>query len=73
MWDRVNIPLGIENSVRNIFGAVLLGGIDRSNPANAELIKNEKSKEERFDILNCIADYQPGVLNKNDKLKKITE
>ena len=41
MWDRVNIPLGIENSVRNIFGAVLLGGIDRSNPANAELIKNK--------------------------------
>lgn len=38
MWDRINIPLGIENSLRNIFGAILVGGIDRKDPANAELI-----------------------------------
>lgn len=38
MWDRITIPLGIENSLRNIFGAMLLGGIDRTNPENAALI-----------------------------------
>lgn len=41
MWDRINIPLGIESSVRTIFSAVLLGGIDRENPDNAELVKNK--------------------------------
>lgn len=41
MWDRINIPLGIEGSLRNIFGAILVGGIDRTNPANAELITNK--------------------------------
>lgn len=38
MWDRITIPLGIENSLRDIFGALLLGGIDRTNPDNAALI-----------------------------------
>jgi hypothetical protein len=38
MWDRITVPLGIENSLRNIFGAMMLGGIDRTNPANVQLI-----------------------------------
>lgn len=41
MWDRINIPLGIESSVRNIFSAVLLGGIDRNNQANIQLIQSK--------------------------------
>lgn len=42
MWDRIGvIPLGIENSLRNIFGAMLVGGIDRTNPANAQLITDK--------------------------------
>lgn len=42
MWDRIGvIPLGIENSLRNIFAAMLLGGIDRTDPANAELITSK--------------------------------
>ena len=52
MWDRINITPGIELSVRNIFGALLLGGIDRTDPANADLIKNKvmiaKSCRPRF-------------------------
>ena len=41
MWDRINVPLGIEQSVSNIFAAVLLGGIDRKDPANASLISEK--------------------------------
>jgi len=38
MWNNLNIPLGIEASLNNIFSAVLVGGIDRDNPANAQLV-----------------------------------
>lgn len=36
---------------------------------NAILIKEEKTKEERFDILSRIADYQLNILNKRDKIE----
>lgn len=39
---------------------------------NAQLIKEGKSKEERFDILSSIANYQLNVLNSSDEIKKIT-
>lgn len=41
MWDRVNMPAGIIGSVDNIYGALLVGGIDRQNPANADLLANK--------------------------------
>lgn len=40
---------------------------------NAELIKNGKSKEERFETLSSIADYQLEVLNKSIETVKIPE
>ena len=52
MWSRAIIPLGIEESLKNIFAALLVGGIDRTNPANAELIRTKvlvaKSSRPRF-------------------------
>ena len=36
---------------------------------NAELIKQNKSKEERFGILLNIANYQLNILNSADKFK----
>ncbi len=36
---------------------------------NAELIKEGKSKEERFEILNEIAKYQLNILNNAEKIK----
>ena len=39
---------------------------------NAELIKEGKSKEERFDILDEIANYQLNVLNKSLDTKLIS-
>ena len=35
---------------------------------NAELIKEEKSKEERFELLSEIAKYQLEILNNAEKL-----
>lgn len=40
---------------------------------NAELIKNGKSKEERFDILCEIAKYQLNILNNAEYIKKLNE
>lgn len=41
MWNNVTLPIGIEASLENIFGAVLVGGIDRANPDNAKLITDK--------------------------------
>ncbi|MEG2832483.1 MAG: hypothetical protein RR923_06920, partial [Bacilli bacterium] len=38
---------------------------------NAELIKEGKSKEERFEILNSIAKYQLDILNNAEKIKQL--
>lgn len=32
MWDRVNIPIGIQCSLQNIFGALLMGGLKKNDP-----------------------------------------
>lgn len=64
MWDRINIPLGISLSLKNIFGALLIGGIDRENPANAQLLADKitltKSCRPRF-----IADFPFNIFNNN--------
>ena len=36
---------------------------------NAELIKEGKEKEERFEILSSIAKYQLDILNNAEKIK----
>ena len=36
---------------------------------NAELIKEGKNKEERFEILSKIAKYQLEILNNEEKIK----
>ena len=38
---------------------------------NAELIKEGKTKEERFEILSRIAIYQLNILKKAEKIKQI--
>ncbi len=40
---------------------------------NAELIKQEKSKEERFEILKSIASYQLNILNNAEKIKVLND
>jgi KaiC/GvpD/RAD55 family RecA-like ATPase len=38
LLDGLTIPLGIMQSLDTIFSAVLVGGIDRKNPVNADLV-----------------------------------
>lgn len=64
MWDRVIIPMGINLSLKNIFGAILYGGIDRQNVANSNLINNKvtiaKACRPRF-----TADFPFNIFNNN--------
>lgn len=53
MWDRVNITLGIEQSLNTIFSAVLLGGIDKDNTA----LKEKKSLVSKICLSRFIADF----------------
>lgn len=36
MWDRVTVPLGIEQCLNTIFSGVLVGGLDKSSPSYRE-------------------------------------
>lgn len=56
MWDRVNITLGIEQSLDTIFSAVLLGGIDTSIEENKELY-NKKANVAKACKSMFIADF----------------
>ena len=38
MWESVNITLGIQQCLNNIFSGILVGGLDRTKQENAELI-----------------------------------
>lgn len=40
---------------------------------NAELIKEGKSKEERFCVLSNIANYQLNILNKSEEIKQLEQ
>lgn len=42
MWESVNIPYGINASLDDIFGAILIAGIDRNNPENFELYERKQ-------------------------------
>lgn len=64
MWDRINISLGIESCVKTIFSALLLGAIDRKDPANAELIKN-KVAIAKMSLARLKADFPFNVFYNN--------
>lgn len=62
MWNSVNIPIGIMKSLDGIFSAVLVGGIDRDNPANVELLKN-KVGIAKICIPRFIAEFPFNIFN----------
>jgi len=57
MWDSVNIPLGINSSLDDIFGAILIAGVDRNNPDNIEFF-NRKQKVARL----CMSRFEDNFL-----------
>ena len=63
-WRELNPQLARKSNMRDYATINELTVLSNLETHNAELIKEGKSKEERFDILSEIANYQLNVLNK---------
>ena len=68
-WRKLNPNLAKNSNVRDYASINELTVLSNLESHNAELIKEGKTKEERFEVLNEIATYQLNVLNESDNLK----
>ena len=68
-WRELNPSLAKNSNVRDYASINELTVLSNLESHNAELIKEGKSKEERFKILNEIAKYQLDILNNAEKIK----
>ena len=68
-WRELNPNLARNSNVRDYATINELTVLSNLESHNAELIKEGKSKEERFEILNGIAKYQLDILNNAEKTK----
>ena len=68
-WRELNPSLAKNSNVRDYASINELTVLSNLESHNAELIKEWKSKEERFEILNEIAKYQLDILNNAEKIK----
>jgi len=71
-WRDLNPSIASKYNMRDFASINELTVLSNLESHNSELIKDGKTKEERFDILSSIADYQLGILNKSDELKMIS-
>lgn len=71
-WRRLNPALAKYSNMRDYATINELTVLSNLETHNAELIKQGKTKEERFDILYEIANYQLNVLNKSKDMTLIT-
>lgn len=71
-WRILNPELSENSNMRDYASINELTVLSNLESHNAELIKEGKPKEERFEILFNIANYQLNILSKADKVKKIT-
>lgn len=70
-WRELNPDLSKNSNLRDYATINELTVLSNLESHNAELIKEGKSKEERFDILSSIAKYQLDVLENAEKIKAI--
>ena len=68
-WREANPELAKNSNVRDYSSINELTVLSNLESHNAELIKEGKSKEERFEILSKIAKYQLNILNNAEKIK----
>lgn len=68
-WRELNPELAKTSNVRDYASINELTVLSNLESHNAEMIKEGKSKEERFEILNGIAKYQLDILNNAEKTK----
>ena len=72
-WRELNPSLADNYNMRDFATINELTVLSNLESHNAELIKNGKTKEERFTILFSIANYQLEILNKSTETIKIPE
>ena len=70
-WRELNPELAKKSNVRDYATINELTVLSNLESHNAELIKEGKSKVERFEILSEIARYQLNILNNADKIKSL--
>ena len=68
-WKELNPDLAKTSNVRDYATINELTVLSNLESHNAELIKEGKSKEERFETLSEIAKYQLNILNNAEKIK----
>lgn len=68
-WRELNPGLAKNSNVRDYATINELTVLSNLESHNAELIKEGKNKEERFEILSSIAKYQLDILNNAEKIK----
>lgn len=72
-WRVANPELAKNSNIRDYASISELTVLSNLETHNAELIKNNISKEERFDNLRRIAEYQLSVLNEAEKIKELPD
>lgn len=68
-WRELNPDLAKTSNIRDYASINELTILSNLESHNAELIKEGKSKEERFEMLSQIAKYQLNILNNAEKIK----
>ena len=68
-WCETNPKLAINSNIRDYATINELTVLSNLESHNAELIKEGKSKSERFEILSNISKYQLDILNNAEKIK----
>lgn len=68
-WRELNPGLASNSNIRDYATINELTVLSNLESHNAELIKEGKAKEERFEILSEIAKYQLDILNNAEKIK----
>ena len=68
-WRKLNPVLAKTSNIRDYASINELTVLSNLESHNAEMIKEGKSKEERFEILSQIAKYQLNILNNAEKIK----
>lgn len=68
-WRELNPVLAKTSNIRDYASINELTVLSNLESHNAEMIKEGKIKEERFEILSEIAKYQLNILNDAEKIK----
>lgn len=72
-WREANPELAKKNNVRDFASINELTVLSNLESHNAQMIKEGKKKEERFKILQEIAEYQLDILNTAEQIKMLED